>query len=251
MESVGLFTAFLFGLLSFVSPCVLPIIPGYLSFISGLSLDQMQSNENKHETMRKVILNSLFFVLGFTVVFVSLGASATFIGKFLLDNLNIAGKIAGVLLVLLGIHMIGIIKFKFLNYEKRFHQNKKSFGIIGSFIVGLAFAFGWTPCIGPILAGILAVASQQETVYQGIGLLTVYSLGLGIPFLLTAISLNGFFSVFNKIKRHFRVVEIVSGVLLVGVGIMIFTGSLTVLANYFSKWFPFLNELGYLIIIGI
>ncbi len=244
MESVGIFTAFLFGLLSFVSPCVLPIIPGYLSFISGLSLDQMQNNENKKEILKKVFLNSLFFVFGFTTVFVALGASATFVGTFLLDNLEIAGKIAGVLLILLGIHMMGIFKFKFLNYEKRFHQNKKSFGVIGSFVVGLAFAFGWTPCIGPILAGILAVAAQQETVYQGIGLLTVYSLGLGIPFLLAAVSLNGFFSVFNKVKKHFKVVEIVSGILLIGVGILMFTGSLAVLASYFSKWLPFLNELG-------
>ncbi|MDI6803463.1 MAG: cytochrome c biogenesis protein CcdA [Bacteroidota bacterium] len=243
MESVGIFTAFLFGLLSFASPCVLPIIPGYLSFISGLSLDQMQSG-NKKENMKKILTNSVFFVLGFSTVFIALGASATFIGQFLLSNLDIAGKIAGVFLILLGIHLTGIFKLKFLQFEKRIHTNKKSFGVIGSFLVGLAFAFGWTPCIGPILAGILTIASQQETVYQGIGLLTAYSLGLGIPFLIAALSINAFFSVFHKVKRYFRVIEIVSGGLLVLVGILMVTGSLAVIASYLTRWLPFLGDLG-------
>lgn len=243
MESISIFTALLFGILSFLSPCVLPIIPGYLSFISGLSLEQMQTG-NRKETMSKVLVNSIFFVLGFSLIFTLLGASATFIGKFLLDNISFAGKLAGVIIILFGIHLTGLFKLKFLNYEKRIHTNKKSFGIMGSFLIGLAFAFGWTPCIGPILAGILAIASQQETVYQGIVLLSVYSLGLGIPFLLTAISLNAFFSVFSKVKKYFHTIELISGILLIIVGILMLTGSLTVIANYLVKLFPFLGEIG-------
>ncbi|RCK77615.1 MAG: Cytochrome c-type biogenesis protein CcdA [Ignavibacteriae bacterium] len=243
MESISIFTAFLFGILSFISPCVLPIIPGYLSFISGLSLEQMQKGDRK-ENLKKVLYNSIFFVLGFSVIFTLLGASATIIGQFLLSNLAIAGKIAGIFIVLLGIHLTGLIKLNFLNYEKRIHTQKKSFGIFGSFLVGLAFAFGWTPCIGPILAGILAIASQQETVYQGILLLSVYSLGLGIPFLITAVSLNAFFTLFDKVKRYFRIVEIVSGVLLIAVGILMVTDSLTIIANYLIRLFPFLGEIG-------
>lgn len=243
MESISIFTAFLFGILSFISPCVLPIIPGYLSFISGLSLEQMQSG-NKKENLRKVFYNSIFFVLGFSVIFTLLGASATLIGQFLLKNINVAGKIAGVFIIILGVHLTGLIKLSFLNYEKRFHTSRKSLGYLGSFLVGLAFAFGWTPCIGPILAGILAIAGQQETVYQGILLLSVYSLGLGIPFLITAVSLNAFFTLFEKVKKYFRFIEILSGVLLIIVGLLMITDSLTLIANYLIKLFPFLGEIG-------
>jgi cytochrome c-type biogenesis protein len=211
-DNINILTAFFFGLLSFISPCVLPIIPGYISFISGHTLDDLKG-DNK-SAARSVMLNSLVFIAGFTVIFVLMGAAATSIGQVLNDNLNLISKIAGFIIIIFGLHMIGIFKIGFLNYEKRFHLQEKKLGILGSFAVGAAFAFGWTPCIGPVLAGILAIASQQETVMQGIILLFVYSLGLGIPFFLTAVSINKFFTLFNRIKKHFHTIEVIGGVML-------------------------------------
>ncbi len=243
MENVNILTAFLFGLLSFVSPCVLPIVPGYVSFISGLSLEELQNSSDNSKAKRKVVFDSLFFILGFSLVFVALGASATTIGKLLTGKFSLLSKIAGAIIVIFGLHMMGVFKIKFLNYEKRFHAQAKHLGFLGSFLVGVAFAFGWTPCIGPVLAAILVIASQQDSVAKGIVLLSSYSLGLGIPFFLTGISLAAFFNAFNKIKRYFRAIELVAGVLLVIVGILIITNYFTIIAGYLSKWFPFLNEL--------
>ena len=240
-ENINLLTAFLFGLLSFISPCVLPIIPGYISFISGKSLEEMQNTNSA--AARAMLINSLVFISGFTLVFVLMGAAATSIGKVLNENLGLISKIAGGVIIIFGLHMIGIFKLPFLNYEKRFHLQEKKLGILGSFAVGAAFAFGWTPCIGPVLAGILAIASQQETVMQGILLLFVYSLGLGIPFFLTAFSINKFFSVFHRIKKYFHAIEVTGGVMLIGVGILMMTNSLTIIAGYLARLFPFLNEL--------
>jgi cytochrome c-type biogenesis protein len=244
LESVNILTAFAFGLLSFISPCVLPIVPGYLSFISGVSFDEMQNEENRSIIRKRIAITSLMFILGFSVVFIALGASATAVGQFLHDQLNIISKIAGVIIIIFGIHMIGIFKIPFLNYEKRFNTNAKPIGLFGAFLVGMAFAFGWTPCIGPILAAILAIASQQETVGNGIMLLGIYSLGLGVPFLIAGLSITLFYNVFNKLKKHLHKVEVAGGVLLVIVGALIMTNYLTVLSGYLSKWLPFLNELG-------
>lgn len=244
LESVNILTAFAFGLLSFISPCVLPIVPGYISFISGVSFDEMQKEENRSKVRKRIAVSCLVFVLGFSVVFISLGASATAVGQFLHEQHNIIGKIAGAIIILFGLHMIGILKIPFLNYEKRFSANAKPLGLMGSFLIGMAFAFGWTPCIGPILATILAIASQQDTVGKGIVLLSVYSLGLGVPFLAAGLSISLFTNVFNKLKRHLHTVEVVGGVLLVIVGVLVLTDSLTVLSGYLSKWLPFLNEVG-------
>ncbi len=244
MENVGILTSFIFGLLSFISPCVLPIVPGYLSFISGVSFDEMQSTGNRTRVRNRILANSVFFILGFSLVFIALGASATFIGQFLHAQLSLISKIAGVIVIIFGLHMIGVFKIPFLNYEKRFQTGGRSLGLFGAFVVGLAFAFGWTPCIGPILAAILAIASQQDSVGKGVVLLTSYSLGLGIPFLLTGLSITAFYNVFNRFKRHLHTVEVVGGVLLVAVGVLIMTNYLTLLSGYLSKWFPFLNELG-------
>lgn len=240
-ENINILTAFIFGLLSFISPCVLPIIPGYISFISGKSLQDMTQQDSS--SRRAMLLNTIIFIAGFTVVFVMMGAAATSIGKVLNENLILISKIAGVIIIIFGFHMIGIFKLGFLNYEKRFHLQEKKLGLLGSFAVGAAFAFGWTPCIGPVLAGILAIASQQDTVLKGIVLLTFYSLGLGIPFLLTSLSINKFFNVFNKIKKHFHAIEVVGGILLVAVGVLMITNYLTIIASYLAKWFPFLNAL--------
>ena len=243
MQNVGLLTAFVFGLLSFVSPCVLPIVPGYISFISGVSLDEMKGVEQNKSALRSIILNSLFFICGFTMVFILLGATATTLGKTFNEYYSTISKIAGVLIIVFGLHMMGLFKINFLNYEQRFHVQQKKLGMFGSFLVGTAFAFGWTPCIGPVLAAILVIASQQDTVYKGIALLASYSLGLGIPFFLTGVSINIFFSMFNRIKKYFHTIEIVGGAMLVVLGILIITNYLTILSAYFSRWLPFLNEL--------
>ena len=244
MDNVGILTSFAFGLLSFASPCVLPIVPGYLSFISGVSFDELQNSDNRAAVRRRILANSILFIVGFSVVFIALGASATAVGQFLHEQINIISKIAGVVIIVFGLHMVGVFKIPFLNYEKRIQTSSKPLGILGSFVVGLAFAFGWTPCIGPILATILAIASQQDTVGKGMILLTSYSLGLGIPFFLTGLSLTAFFNFFTKIKRHLHKIEVTGGVLLVAVGILIMTNYLTLISAYLSKLFPFLNELG-------
>jgi cytochrome c-type biogenesis protein len=243
LENIGIITAFAFGFLSFISPCVLPIVPGYISFISGVSLNEIETTGDKSKARRKIILNTLFFILGFSLVFIFLGATATALGKFLIDNLPLFSQIAGVIIIIFGLHMAGVFKIKYLQYEKRIHTQTKPLGFLGSFVVGLAFAFGWTPCIGPILGAILGIAAQKETVWQGIILLTSYSAGLGIPFLITGISISAFYNFFNKIKRHFKKIEIIGGIMLIIVGILMITGSLTLIATYLTKWFPFLSDI--------
>jgi len=237
MDNVSLFAAFTAGLLSFLSPCILPLIPAYLSFISGVSLSEMGKEAFHRKSSARVLSNALFFVLGFSFVFVSLGASATFLGKFLLAELGILRRIAGVLVILFGFHMLGVFRVGFLDQERRYHQRKKSLGLFGSFLVGLAFALGWTPCIGPILATILFLASTKETVGQGVWMLAVYSAGLGIPFLLAALAIDRFFQVSSAFKRHFRVIEIASGLLLIAVGILILTDDLTRITTYLLRLF--------------
>ncbi len=222
---------------------MLPIVPGYISFISGVSLDEMKGAEQNKSALRSIIVNSLFFIGGFTLVFILLGATATTLGKAFNEYYSTISKIAGVLIIIFGLHMVGLFKINFLNYEKRFHVQQKKLGTVGSFLVGTAFAFGWTPCIGPVLAAILVIASRQDTVYKGIGLLASYSLGLGIPFFLTGISINVFFNVFNRVKKYFHAIELVGGGMLIILGILIITNYLTIISAYFSRWFPFLNEL--------
>jgi len=235
MENTSLFAAFTAGLLSFLSPCILPLIPAYLSFISGVSLSEMRKEESESKSSVKVLSNALFFVIGFSFVFVALGASATFLGKFLIAELGILRRVAGVLVILLGLLVLGVFRIGFLDQEKRYHQRTKPFGLFGSFLVGMAFAFGWTPCIGPILAGILFVASTKETVVQGIGLLGVYSAGLGIPFLLAALAVDRFLRVSSWINRHFQAIKITSGLLLIAVGILMLTDDLTRITEVLMK----------------
>lgn len=236
-SDVSLLAAFGAGVLSFVSPCVLPIIPGYLSFISGLSFQELAS-QSRGSVIKKVTINTLFFVLGFSVVFVLLGATASSVGQILKDNLSIFNKVAGVVIVIFGLHIIGVYRIPFLNYEKRIHSQGKPLGVLGAFLVGLAFAFGWSPCIGPILAGILILAANQATVGNGMVLLGAYSLGLGIPFLITGVAFNYFLGFSGWLKRHFRTVEIVSGGFLVIVGILIFFNSLGVIGQFLARYFP-------------
>jgi cytochrome c-type biogenesis protein len=218
---------------------VLPIVPGYISFISGASLSELKNQvdldaSRRRELFWRVTLNSLFFVAGFSVVFVAMGASATYIGQWFAANRLVLARIAGAAIIVLGLHTMGLTPIKWLNYEKRIHAETKPMGVFGSFLIGLAFAFGWSPCIGPILAGVLVLAAQQETVSQGIVLLSAYSLGLGIPFIATGVAINRFLNFFGRIKRHMRMVEVFAGVLLVAVGVLVFTDSLQMLSRYFT-----------------
>jgi cytochrome c-type biogenesis protein len=204
----------------------------------------MNDGESWKKVRSRVLANSLLFILGFSLVFIALGASASVVGKFLHEEQRIISKVAGVLIFIFGVHMTGIFKIGFLNYEKRMHTSAKPLGLLGSFLVGLAFAFGWTPCIGPILAGILTIAASEADFGKGIILLAAYSAGLGIPFFLTGFSITAFFKVFNNFKKHLHKVEIVGGSMLMVIGVLIFTNYLTIISSYLSKWFPFLNSLG-------
>jgi cytochrome c-type biogenesis protein len=243
-ESVTLIGAFLAGILSFVSPCVLPIVPGYLSFISGINVARMKDGAPDPGLVRRVAVTSCFFVLGFSTVFVTLGAAATLVGYYLQQWKRPLGMLGGVIVLILGLHTLGVFRLNFLLYEKRAEVQTKPLGLVGAYVVGLAFAFGWTPCIGPILGTILLYAAQQSTVAQGILLLTAYSAGLGVPFLAAALAINGFFSASSSLRRHMKAVEVVSGVLLIGVGVLLMTDQLSVLARYLSRVFPALQRIG-------
>ena len=237
---VTLFAAFIAGFLSFISPCVLPLIPGYVSFVSGVSLEEMRGTAaaSLPSSRRRVLINSIAFVIGFSLVFVALGASASAIGKLLWTRLPLLGKIAGVLVVLFGLHTMGVFRIATFDKEKRVQTRRKPRGPLGAVLVGIAFAFGWTPCIGPILGGILAIAGSRQTVGEGVLLLAIYSLGLAIPFLLTSVAINRFFSVTSRLRRHYRAIEIASGGLLVAIGVLIFTNQLTVIVRYLQPYLP-------------
>lgn len=231
---IGLGIAVLAGFLSFVSPCVLPIVPGYLTFITGMSFDELTSHQNRSQLVMSAITKSLPFVLGFSLVFISLGASASAVGGVLRENLGLMKKIAGVGIVILGLHLAGLLPIPALLRERRLSGEPSSPGMGRAFVAGVFFAFGWTPCVGPILAGILALAATAETLTRGVLLLAAYSLGLGIPFILSAAFLNGFLSFFKGMKGYLRQLEVASGVLLIVVGGMIFTDNMGWLASKFT-----------------
>ena len=237
-ENVTLLAAFAAGFLSFVSPCVLPLIPGYISFVSGVSLDEIRGDQATRASRLQVFTTSLAFVLGFSIVFVALGASATAVGKFLFARLPVLSKIAGAVLVIFGLHTMGVFRLALLDTEKRVHSQRKPAGPLGAVLVGVAFAFGWTPCIGPILGGILAIAGSRNSVGEGVLLLAIYSLGLGIPFLITSLAINQFFSAAKRIRGYYHAIEMTSGALLITIGALILTGQLTIIARYLQPYLP-------------
>jgi cytochrome c-type biogenesis protein len=237
-QEVTLLAAFAAGFLSFISPCVLPLIPGYISFISGLTLEEMQGNTAAKSSRGQVLLASAAFVLGFTIIFVAAGASASALGKFIYAQSPVLEKIAGTILIILGLHMMGVFRIRLLENDKRIHTQRKPAGPIGAFVVGTAFAFAWTPCIGPILGGILAMAASRDSVGEGMQMLAVYSLGLGVPFLLTSIAIDRFFGAAARIRKHYRTIELVSGGLLIGVGLLIFFDQFTLIAKYLTPYLP-------------
>ncbi|HEY7410195.1 MAG TPA: cytochrome c biogenesis protein CcdA [Vicinamibacteria bacterium] len=242
--SVSILTAFAGGLASFVSPCVLPIVPGYLSFVSGVNVADLRGERPPRVVAARVAAACAAFVAGFSTVFVALGAAASLVGYYLQQYKRELGFAGGLVIILLGLHTMGVLPIRWLLYEKRAEVRTRPATLLGAYVVGLAFAFGWTPCIGPILGAILFYASQQDTMQEGVILLSAYSAGLGVPFLASGLAVNRFFAASVRLKRHMRAVERVSGALLVAVGVLLVTDRLAVLANYFARLFPALSRLG-------
>ncbi len=224
--------AFLAGLVSFLSPCVLPLVPGYVSLISGAGVEELKTQES--QLFRRVMINSIGFILGFSIVFVTLGAISTEVGQLLARYKSLLSEIAGVVIILFGLHLTGIFKIKALYMDARLHSVKGSSTPWGAFVIGFAFAFGWTPCVGPILAVILGFAAAQDSVFKGIVLLAVYSLGLAVPFLLTSLGIGRFLKFYSRFRAHMHALEIGSGVLLIFLGILLVMGRFTIISNYLS-----------------
>jgi len=228
--------AFVAGLVSFLSPCVLPLVPGYVSLISGAGVEELKSQES--DLLRKVMLNSIGFILGFSIVFIALGAISTQVGQLMARYKSVLAQVAGVVIILFGLHLTGIFKIKALYTDARLHSIKGSSTWGGAFLIGFAFAFGWTPCVGPILAVILGFAAVQDSVFKGILLLAVYSLGLAVPFLMTALLMGRFMKFYSGFRRHMHAVEVASGALLIVLGALLVFGRFTIISNYLS----FLNR---------
>lgn len=228
--------AFVAGLLSFLSPCVLPLVPGYVSLISGAGVEELKSQQG--QLLRKVMLNSAAFIIGFSIVFITLGAISTEVGQVLAQYKSLLARVAGVIIIVFGLHLTGIFQIKALLADTRLHSLKGGTSAWGAFVIGFAFAFGWTPCVGPILAVVLGFAAAQDTVIKGILLLAVYSAGLAVPFLLTSLGIERFLKFYNRFKFHMHAVEVASGALLIFLGALLVMGRFTMIAGYFS----FLNR---------
>jgi cytochrome c-type biogenesis protein len=232
--------AFVAGLISFLSPCVLPLVPGYVSLISGTGVEELK--EQNAQYRRNVMVNSLMFILGFSLVFIALGGLATLFGNLIGSNRKLLMRVAGVVIIVFGLHLTGLLPIKFLYADKRLHNVRTKATAVGSFLVGFAFAFGWSPCIGPILATILAFAASQDTVLKGVVLLAVYSLGLAVPFLLTSLGISRFLNFYGSFRKYLHAVEVASGVLLIGIGILIFTRHFTLVATWLNRM-PFFRTM--------
>ncbi len=224
-SQISLLIAFMAGVFSFISPCVLPLIPSYLTYITGISFDELVESQSS-SVRRRTLFHSLFFILGFTLVFVALGASATYVGNFFQENQDLIRQVGGVIVILLGIHITGVIKLNLLEREKRFEFKNKPLGYLGSVLVGVAFAAGWTPCIGPILASILLYASTSDNV------------GSGIILLVSALAFNSFLTYFSRFNRYLRIVSIVSGIFLIIIGLLLVFDYLSILSQYLNMWLP-------------
>lgn len=233
------------GVLSFLSPCVLPLVPPYLTYMSGASFEQLRNEEGSAGALqRRAAVTSLFFILGFSVVFITLGATATAFGQAFRQLLPILTPIAGVLIIAMGLHFLGVYRIGLLDRQLRHNGPGVASGPLGGFLLGLAFAIGWTPCIGPVLAAVLSVAASRETAWEGAALLALYSLGLGVPFFLAGIAIGPFLTFFNRFKRHLHTVERVMGALLVLTGVLFLTGNFTRLSFWFLETFPVLATFG-------
>lgn len=234
--SIGIAVAFTAGMISFLSPCVLPLVPSYVSFVAGVGIEELEAGDGA--VRKTAFAHSVLFVLGFSAVFMAMGASASFVGQLLREHQVWITRIGGGLVVLFGLHMLGVTPLRFLNRERRVHLQRKPLGYTGTFAVGVAFGAGWTPCIGPILGGILTYAATRERMVEGVQLLGVYSAGLAVPFLLSALALSWFLPAFERFRRHIRWVERAGGALLVLVGVLLLSGQFTVLASWLTRFTP-------------
>jgi cytochrome c-type biogenesis protein len=234
--------ALLAGLLSFISPCVLPIVPPYLAYLAGLSFDEL--NSDSAAKSRRVVLSAIAFVLGFTTVFVMLGATASVLGRTIAQYFDVLSMLAGALIIVMGLHFIGLFRIALLYREARLEVARKPAGFIGAYVMGLAFAFGWTPCVGPVLAAILFVAGGEGTALRGASLLATYSFGIGIPFIVAAFFAPAFVRWANRFKRHTGLVEKAIGALLVLTGILFMTGQMSAIAQWLLETFPVLGRIG-------
>jgi cytochrome c-type biogenesis protein len=233
-DSVSFSIAFGAGVLSFLSPCVLPLVPSYLSFVTGMTLEDLQEGLDRKRTLTYALL----FVTGFTIIFVLLGASASFLGQFFHHYDIWIARIGGVVIILLGLHLTGAFQILPLLREKRIHLSDRPAGYLGTIGVGAAFGAGWTPCIGPVLGAILTFAGLQEHFWSGVSLLFIYSLGLAVPFLLSALALESFLSAFQRFRRFLPTVQLVSGLLLIVLGVLLVTGTFTILSTYLIRFTP-------------
>ena len=233
-QDISVLIAFSAGLLSFVSPCVLPLVPSYITYITGASFNELTAEGGKGRLRWATISHSLLFIIGFSTIFILMGASASYLGQILSRYQDWIMKGGGILIIILGIHFTGVINIPFLQMEKRFEFRKKPLGYLGSFLVGVIFAAGWTPCIGPILSTILIYASTSKSFSTGVLLLSFYSLGLGVPFFLSSLAFNSFLSAFEKIKRYMRVITIVSGFFLILIGILFLTDTFKEINSYLN-----------------
>lgn len=233
------FLSFFAGIISFLSPCVLPLIPGYISFINGTTLEGLE-DKNKNFIFKETLL----FTIGFSLVFIALGATATFFGALLLKYSKIFTTIVGILIIFFSLNMIGLLQLRSLNQDFRFHFHNQIKKPYMSFLVGIGFGFGWSPCIGPILGSVLALASLETTILKGIILLLIYSIGLAIPFILSGIFITKFLVFSKKTRLHIVRIQKVSGYILLVTGVLIVTGKLQTLGFYLLEWFPFLAKLG-------
>jgi cytochrome c-type biogenesis protein len=238
VNEVSLVAAFFAGVVSFISPCVLPLVPSYVTFITGVSFDELTSASAAPRVRRLTIIHSLAFILGFSIVFVALGATATVAGQFLREHQDSLRRIGGVLIILFGIFLTGLVPIPALSRERKKQLTTKPLGILGSVLVGITFAAGWTPCIGPILASILIYASTAKTVGTGVVLLSVYSLGLGVPFFLSSLALNSFLAASKKIRGQLRTIEVASGVVLILFGVMLVTDLFPRFVSFLSRFLP-------------
>ena len=238
VNEVSLFAAFFAGLVSFVSPCVLPLVPSYITFITGVSFDELTAASAGPRVRRLTIVHSLAFILGFSLVFIALGATATVAGQFLREHQDSLRRAGGVLIILFGIFLTGVIPIPALSRERKKQLTTKPLGVLGSVLVGITFAAGWTPCIGPILASILIYASTAKTVGTGILLLSVYSLGLAVPFFLASLALNSFLVASRGMRRHLRTIEIASGIMLILFGLLLVSDLFPRFVSFLSSFLP-------------
>lgn len=241
---VSFWGAFVAGLISFISPCVLPIVPPYLCFLAGMSLEELSSEDRSTGAGVRIVGASFAFVAGFATVFIALGASASVIGQLVTRHLDTLSIIAGVIIIILGLHFLGVFKIGLLYREARIQVARKPAGLVGAYVVGLAFAFGWTPCVGPVLAAVLFAAGAEETALRGAALLAFYALGIGIPFILAAMFVTPFLGFLRRFARHLGTVEKAMGGLLVLTGILFVTGQMQTISYLLLEWFPQLGTYG-------